>query len=172
MEGGSVRQALNSWVYIGGNAGAGTAEFDHVQFTGAANTGLIVSAGSSLTLQRCQISDVAQVGVYVRDRGTEALVSNTTIKDCKGAGLFAQLEGIISAGGCTIEGNARGIQAGNTADDPAHSAAIALTDCTVRGNSIFGLGTWQRGTIKMRGGFLGNNTKDSEKSSGGEIHID
>jgi hypothetical protein len=171
MEGGSVGQALNSWLYLGRD-GRATAEFDHVQFTAAGNTGLYVCAGSSLTLRHCQISDVANAGLLVRDRGTEALISDTTIKDCKGVGIFAQLEGTISAGGCTIEENARGIQAGNSEDDPAKSAAIALTDCTVRGNSIFGLGTWQRGTIKMRGGFLGNNTKDSEESSGGEIHVD
>ena len=171
MDGGSVRQAVDCWLYLGGTGGAATAEFDNVQFTAATKNGLFVGTGSSLTLQRCQISD-AQVGLYVRDQGTEALVSNTTIKGCKGAGMVAQLEGTISAGGCTIEENARGIQVGDSKDDPANNAAVALTDCTVRGNSIFGLGAWQRGTIKMRGGFLGNNTKNSEQSSGGEIHVD
>lgn len=155
---------------FGENGAAPRSELDHVQFIGGQDDAIIARAGSQLTVQHCQMSDCAKAALHAGDRGTDITVTNTTIKNCKGAALVAQTEATISAAGCIIEENSWGAQAG-VRDESGTGGAIALTDCTVRGNTIFGLGACQGGTITMRGGSLGHNGEDTQQETGGEVHV-
>ena len=88
--------------------------------------------------------------------------------------LFAAAENTgatITASGCTLEATTRGAQAG-LPNDSKKMGTVFLTDCTVRGNSVFGVGACRGATLVMKGGYLGANHENSWKEAGGSVRLE
>jgi Right handed beta helix region len=150
--------------------GGSQAELNNVRFIGSHNDGIWMNTGSQLEMQNCQVSESDLTGIEAQDSGTQAKLVDTTISGCKVMGVNANSGAVISAVGCTMEGTTRGAQAG-LPNDTQKGGTVILQDCTVRGNSIIGVGACRGATLDMKGGFLGNNRQNSFHESGGSVRL-
>ncbi len=150
---------------------ASQAVLNNVRINGTHNDAIYVNSGSQLEMQSCQIANSDFFGVDAEDNGTRAKITATTITGCKIMGLNANLGATVEAFGCTMEATTRGAQAG-LPNDPQKKGSIFLTNCTVRGNSIFGVGACRGSTLVMKGGFLGNNQQNTWHEPGGTVRVE
>lgn len=153
------------------NTPASQAVLNNVRIKGTHNNGISVNSGSQLEMQACQVAESDFVGVDVQDNGSQAKITASTITGCKVMGLDANLGGVISAFGSTMEATTRGAQAG-LPNDPQKKGSVFLTNCTVRGNSVFGVGACRGSTLVMKGGFLGGNQQNTWRESGGIVRLE
>jgi Right handed beta helix region len=167
-----VRNSGQSGLHIGaGDSGNASADLDDVQFVDSPGYAIYAETGSQLTMQGGRLSEIGRSGVCAKGQGTRVNLTKTWIKNCKESGLLAVAGATISATGSTIEGNKWGAVAGHE-NDPAQSGTIALTNCAVQGNTLFGLRAGQGATLTMKGGFLGNNTTDKNQTAGSELRVE
>ncbi len=152
------------------NIGGSQAELNNVRFIGSHNDGIWVNTGSQLELQNCQVSESDLTGIEAQHSGTQAKLVDTTISGCKVMGVNANGGAVISAVGCTMEATTRGAQAG-LPNDTQKGGTVILQNCTVRGNSITGVGACRGATLEMKGGFLGNNRQNSFQETGGNVRL-
>ena len=121
-------------------------------------------------MQNCRVSGSDLAGIAAQDSGTQAKIVDTTISNCKVMGVNANSAAVLTAVGCTMEATIRGAQAG-LPNDAQKAGMVLLQNCTVRGNSIFGVGACRGATLEMKGGFLGNNRQDSFHETGGNVRL-
>jgi len=153
------------------NTAAAQAVLNNVRINGAHGDAIFVNSGSQLDMQSCQIANSDFVGVEVQGNGSQGKIANSTITGCKSIGLDANLDATIVASGCTMEATTRGAQAG-LPNDPQKKGSVFLTDCTVRGNSVFGVGACRDAMLVMKGGFLGGNKQNTWHESGGTVRLE
>ena len=152
------------------NVGGSQAELNNVRIVGSHNDGIWVNTGSQLEMQSCQVSGSDKTGIEAQDSGTQVKIVDTTITGCKVMGVNANSSASLTAMGCTMENTSRGAQAG-LPNDTQRAGTVFLQNCTVRGNSIFGVGACQGATLEMKGGFLGNNAQNSFQEAGGTMRL-
>jgi hypothetical protein len=152
------------------NVGAAQAELDNVQFIANHGDAVWANTSSQLTMQNCQISQTGIVGIEAQDRGTAANITNTTITGSQSTGMTSHTGATISATGCTMDGNARGAQAG-LPNDNNKAGMVTLANCNVQGNTVFGVGACRGAVLEMRGGFLGNNPQNAWHETGGDVRL-
>jgi parallel beta helix pectate lyase-like protein len=152
------------------NVGASQAELNNVRFVRSHNHTILVNSGSHLEMQNCQVSESDLIGIVARDSGTQARLVDTSVSGCKTTGINANAGAVITATGCKMENTTRGAQAG-LPNEPQRAGRIVLQNCTVRGNSVFGVGACRGATLEMKGGFLGNNREDTFHESGGNVQL-
>jgi hypothetical protein len=153
------------------NTPAAQAALNNIHINGAHNDAIFVNSGSQLEMQSGQIANSDFAGVEVQGNGSQAKITNSTITGCKVMGLDANVGATISAFGCTMEATTRGAQAG-LPNDPQKKGSVFLTDCTVRGNSVFGVGACRGATLVMKGGFLGGNQQNTWREPGGSVRLE
>jgi Right handed beta helix region len=153
------------------NTAAAQAVLNNVRVNGAHGDAIFVRSGSQLDMQSCQVANSDVVGVEVQDSGSQGKITNSTITGCKSMGLDANLGATITASGCTMEATTRGAQAG-LPNDPQKRGSVFLTNCTVRGNSVFGVGACRGALLVMKGGFLGGNKQNTWHESGGTVRLE
>lgn len=153
------------------NTPAAQAVLNNVRINGAHSDAIFVRSGSQLDMQSCQVANSDFVGVEVQDNGSQGKITNSTITGCKSMGLDANLGATIAAFGCTMEATTRGAQAG-LPNDPQKRGSVFLTNCTVRGNSVFGVGACRGAMLVMKGGFLGGNQQNTWHESGGTVRLE
>jgi hypothetical protein len=152
------------------NVGAAQAELDNVQFIANHGDAVWLNSASQLTMQNCQISQSGGSGIEAQDQGTAANITNMTITRCQGSGMNSHTGATISATGCTMESNSRGAQAG-LVNDSSKAGTVALVNCVVQKNAIFGVGACRGAVLEMKGGFLGNNKQDAWQEPGGNVRL-
>ncbi len=153
------------------NVGASQAELDKVRFLGSRGDAIWVNSGSQLEMQSCQVAGSDFTGVDADAASTQVKVVDSTISGCKIMGLNANSGATISAFGCTMEATTRGAQAG-LPGDPQKRGAVFLTNCTVRGNSVFGVGACSGAALVMKGGYLGGNQQNTWNEAGGSVRLE
>jgi Right handed beta helix region len=151
--------------------GAANADLDNVQFIDSPQRAVWVDNGSQLTIQNCRVSRIGQTAITASGQGTRINITKTRINNCGESGLLAFAGGTISVTGGTIEGNKWGAQAG-IRNDPAKSGTITLTNCTVQGNTLFGLVACQGATLTMKGGTLEKNGTNTRQDPGAEVRVE
>ncbi len=152
------------------NTPASQASLNNVRIMGAHNDAIFVNSGSQLEMQSCQVANSDFVGVDVQDNGSQAKITDSTITGCKVMGVDANLGATIVAFGCTMEATTRGAQAG-LPNDSNKRGSVYLNNCTVRGNSVFGVGACRGALLVMKGGFLGGNQQNTWHESGGTVRL-
>ncbi len=153
------------------NTSAAQAVLNNVHINGAHGDAIFVRSGSQLDMESCQVANSDVVGVEVQDSGSQGKITNSTITGCKSMGLDANLGATITASGCTMEATTRGAQAG-LPNDPQKRGSVFLSNCTVRGNSVFGVGACRGALLVMKGGFLGGNKQNTWHESGGTVRLE
>lgn len=167
----TVTNANESGLVVGfPNVGGSVAELNNVQFSGCHTDAIWVNSGSHLEMQNCRVSGADLAGIAAQDSGTQAKIVDTTISNCKVMGVNASSAAVLTAVGCTMEATNRGAQAG-LPNDAQKAGTVFLQNCTVRGNSIFGVGACRDATLEMKGGFLGNNRQNSFHEPGGNVRL-
>jgi hypothetical protein len=119
------------------------AELNNAHFLGNHTDGAWINAASSINAQSCEFSDNGYNGVEINDLNSQARIVNSVCRNNKDTGLFAYAGATLTASGCTLEGNARGAQAG-FGNDAQRPGTVELDSCFVRGNSVFGVCAWRR----------------------------
>jgi hypothetical protein len=153
------------------NTAAAQAVLNNVRINGAHGDAIFVNSGSQLDMQSCQVANSDFVGVEAQGNGSQGKITNSTITGCKSIGLDANLGATITAFGCTMEATTRGAQAG-LPNDQQKQGSVLLTNCTVRGNSVFGVGACRGAMLVMKGGFLGGNKQNTWHESGGTVRVE
>ena len=153
------------------NTAAAQAVLNNVRISGAHSDAIFVNSGSQLEMQSCQVTGSDFAGVESQDAGTQVKVVDSTISGCKIMGLNANIGATISAFGCTLEATTRGAQAG-LPGEPQKRGTVFLSNCTVRGNSVFGVGACRGATLAMKGGYLGGNQENTWHESGGNVQLE
>ena len=153
------------------NTASSQATLNNVRITGAHSDAVYVNSGSQLEMQNCQVAASDAAGVEAQDTGTQVKITDTTITGCKIMGVTANIGATISAFGSTMEATTRGAQAGFP-NDPQKKGTVLLTNCTVRDNSVFGVGACRGATLVMKGGFLGANQQNTLHEPGGNVRLE
>ncbi len=153
------------------NTPASQASLNNVRIIGAHNDAIFVNSGSQLEMESCEVANSDFAGVDAQDRGTQAKITDSTITGCKAMGLNANRGAMITASGCTIEATTRGAQAG-LPNDSNKRGSLFLTNCTVRRNSVFGVGSCRGAMLVMKGGFLGGNKQNTWHEPSGTVRLE
>jgi parallel beta helix pectate lyase-like protein len=173
----AVPGALGSVVALGGNAiNIGTAgvkvalrNLVIVPFAGGGGVnGIVMSAGASLTVEKCLIANLPADGINVNANAASVLVTDTAIRSNGGSGLLVAGGARATVTRATISGNANsgvyvlGNGSGTTTADIADSTLGANWD-GVRGHST---GTPVKASVRDSQ-LVGNGQAGAIAQSGG-----
>jgi len=153
------------------NVPASQAVLNNVRIDGAHSDAVYVTAGSQLEMQSCEISRSDFAGIEAQENATQVKIIDSTVTGCKVMGLTANSGATVLASGSTMEATSRGAQAG-LPNDPQKRGNVFLTNCTVRGNSIFGVGACRGAQLVMKGGYLGANQENAWHENGGSVRLE
>ena len=190
----AIPGALGSVVALGGNAiniataGVKVAlrNLVIVPYVGGGGTyGIIMTAGASLTADKCLIANLPEAGIHVSANGASVLVMDTVIKGNGGSGLYVGngahatvtratisgngSTGVVAQGSggtttaditdSTMDANTQGVVANSTA--PAASVKVSVRNSQVVRNSNFGLLAIANGggapTLSASNNIISNN---------------
>jgi len=168
----TITNTTGSALYLGfASSPASQGLLNNVHIRGAHADAIYVAAGSQLEMQGCEVSGSDWVGIEAQDNSTQVKVTDSTVTGCKVTGLAANRGGVILAFGSTMEATSRGAQAG-LPNDPQKKGNVFLSNCTVRGNSIFGVGACRGAELVMKGGYLGANQQNTWHENGGSVRLE
>jgi hypothetical protein len=151
--------------------GAAKAVLNNVKILGARNFGVWVNSGSEFEAQGCQFLGAVKTGVGAEGENTQARIKDSVVGNNRDIGLSAFSGATLTATGCTLEGNARGAQAG-VGNGGAQRGTVLLENCTVRGSTIWGVGACRDSLLTMRGGYLGGQRQNVYQERGGRVQLE
>lgn len=168
----TVSNAGTNALVVGTTDGAGKATINNVKIVGARNFGVWVNSGSECEAQGCQILGFVNAGFKVDGEKSTGRIADSSISggNRDGLALWAHTGGTLTATGCTVEANTRGAQAGT--GTVGQGGTVLLENCTVRGNTVWGVGACRDSLLTMRGGFLGNQRQNTYQERGGRVQLE
>ena len=109
----TISNAGADGLVIGSSTDGGSkATLNNVKVLGARDSCIWVNSGSEIEMQTCQLSGAVKFGLCVEGENSRAQVANSIVSSNRDIGLGAYSGATLTATGCTLEGNARGAQAG------------------------------------------------------------
>ncbi len=124
----------------------GMAEIKHSQFF-RNTTALGVCAGASAEVGDSEIHDNND-GLVVIDPNSHLKVTKTKVLSNRDHGLYAYLNGELTASDCDVQNNSRGVLSGYRGKS-SWRGSVTLDNCRFGGNTVFGVGAGPKSELTM-----------------------